>query len=49
LGYYYKYADGEEVARCGAYPIIIPDIADTDIDEMKTVILEQHNYFLSIA
>jgi len=49
LGYYYKFADGQEVARCGAYPIVIPDIVDADIEEMKKVILEQHNYFLSIA
>ena len=49
LGYYYKYSDGKEVSRCGAYPIIIPDINESDVDEMKKVILEQHNYFLSIA
>jgi len=49
LGYYYKFADGQKVARCGAYPIIIPDITEADIDEMKKVILEQHDYFLSIA
>lgn len=49
LGYYYMYPDGREVSRCGAYPIIIPNIDESDIDEMKQVILEQHNYFLSIA
>ncbi|MEA4823284.1 MAG: hypothetical protein VB111_04120 [Clostridiaceae bacterium] len=49
LGYYYKCPDGEVIPRCGAYPIVIPDIDETDIDEMKKVILEQHNYFLSIA
>ena len=49
LGYYFKYPDGKEVSRCGAYPIIIPDVEESDITEMKKVILEQHNYFLSIA
>ena len=49
FGYYYKYPDGKIVSRCGAYPIIIPDVRENDIDELKSVILEQHNYFLSIA
>ena len=49
LGCYYKYADGREIQRCGAYPIVIPDVGETDMDEMKKVILEQHNYFLSIS
>ena len=49
LGYCCKYPDGREVPRCGAYPIIIPDVKVTDIDEMKQVIFEQHQYFLSIA
>ena len=48
-GYYYKFSDDNIVSRCGAYPIIIPDIQESDIDELKRVILEQHNYFLSIA
>ena len=49
LGYYYKYNDDKIVSRCGAYPIIIPDIKEHDVEELKRVILEQHNYFLSIA
>jgi len=49
LGYYYVYPDGREVVRCGAYPIIIPNLAVTDIDEVKRLLLEQHNYFLTIA
>ena len=48
-GYYYKFSDGDIISRCGAYPIVIPDIEENDIDEIKRVILEQHNYFLSIA
>ena len=49
FGYYYKFTDDKIVSRCGAYPIIIPDIKEDDIDELKCVILEQHNYFLSIT
>ena len=49
LGYYFKFPDGKEVSRCGAYPIIIPDVDETDIEEMKRVLSEQHHYFLSIA
>ena len=48
-GYYYKFSDNDIVSRCGAYPIIIPDIKEHDIEELKRVILEQHNYFLSIT
>ena len=49
FGYYYKFSDGDIVSRCGAYPIIIPDIDESDIDELKRVIMEQHNYFLTIT
>ena len=49
LGYYYKFSDNDIVSRCGAYPIIIPDIKENDTNELKRVILEQHNYFLSIS
>ena len=49
FGYYYKHPHDKIVSRCGAYPIIIPDIKKNDIDELKRVILEQHNYFLSIT
>jgi hypothetical protein len=49
IAYYYKYQDGREILRCGAYPIEIPDVDSSDIDEMKNLILEQHAYFLSIA
>ena len=49
LGYYIKTPDGRELSRCGAYPIVIPDVTDADIPDMKRVILEQHEYFMSIA
>lgn len=47
-GYYYQYPDGREVLRCGAYPIPIPNLTRDDVEEMKQVILEQHEYFLTI-
>lgn len=49
LGYYYVHPDGREVLRCGAYPIVIPDLTPHDIDHMKQLILEQHSYFLSMS
>ena len=49
LGYCYKHSDGTEVPRCGAYPVIIPDVNEDDVDEMKQVIREQHDYFISIS
>ncbi len=49
MRYYYQFSDGKELFRCGAYPVLIPDIKDHDIDELKRIILEQHNYFLSIV
>lgn len=49
LGYYYAYPDGREVLRCGAYPILIPDITPADMPEIKAMLMQQHNYFLSIT
>lgn len=49
LGYYHQYPDGTEVVRCGAYPIPIPDLTPADVEEMKDVILKQHEYFLSLS
>ncbi len=40
---------GKEVVRCGAYPIVLPNFDANDIDEVKSLLLEQHYYFLSIA
>ena len=48
-GYYYKFSDGDIVSRCGAYPIVIPDITEHDTDDIKHAIAEQHRYFLSIS
>jgi hypothetical protein len=49
MRYYYLFPDGKELFRCGAYPVLIPNIKECDIEELKRLILEQHNYFLSIA
>ena len=49
MRYYFKYPNGNEIFRCGAYPVLIPDITDSDIDDLKRLILEQHNYFLVFA
>ncbi|MCL2487991.1 MAG: hypothetical protein FWE80_04840 [Oscillospiraceae bacterium] len=49
MRYYYQYPNGSETFRCGAYPVLIPDFTENDIDELKRMILEQHEYFLSIA
>lgn len=48
MRYYYKFPDGKEIFRCGAYPVIIPAIEQCDIEDLKRLIFEQHNYFLSI-
>jgi len=48
VAYYYAYPDGREILRCGAYPILIPDLTLNDIDDMKKVLMEQHEYFLTI-
>jgi len=49
MRYYYKFSDGKELFRCGAYPVLIPDVVENDVKELKRLILEQHNYFLSLA
>ena len=49
MRYYYRHPNGMEIYRCGAYPVVIPDIDETDMDDLKRLIMEQHNYFQSIA
>ena len=49
MRYYYQYPNGSEIFRCGAYPVLLPNVTENDIDDVKRLILEQHNYFLSIA
>ena len=49
MRYYIRFPDGKAIFRCSAYPVLVPDITENDIEDLKQVILEQHNYFLSIA
>jgi hypothetical protein len=49
MRYYYQYPNGKEIYRCGAYPVLLPDITGNDVEDLKRLISEQHNYFLSIA
>ena len=49
MGYYYQFPDGREIVRCGAYPILIPKLTLNDIGDLKQIILEQHQYHMSIA
>jgi len=49
MRYYYQYPDGKEIFRCSAYPVLIPDLTEKDIDDLKRLLLEQHHYFLSIS
>ena len=45
MGYYWKFEDGREIFRCGAYPILISDICTDDLPEMKRLLSEQDRYF----
>jgi len=49
MRYFYRFTDGREVFRCTAYPVFVPDISENDANELKRLLLEQHNYFLSIV
>ncbi|MCL2513886.1 MAG: hypothetical protein FWF08_08285 [Oscillospiraceae bacterium] len=49
MRYYLKLDDGKEIFRCSAYPVLISNISDNDMNGLKRIILEQHNYFLSIT
>jgi len=49
MRYFYRFSDGREIFRCGAYPVEMPEIKENDIEDIKRLIFEQHNYFLSIA
>jgi hypothetical protein len=46
-GYRHLLADGEEFVRCGAYVVRILDLGPGDADGFASLLLEQHEYFLS--
>lgn len=35
MRYYYQFSESKEVFRCGAYPVLIPDIKESDIEELN--------------
>lgn len=47
--YTYTFPDGETKAACGAFVLEIPDVAAGDLDEIKRLIGEQHEYFMTYA
>ena len=47
MKYYYKFHD-REIYHCSAYPVLIPNADEINMDELKHVISEQHRYFLSL-
>ena len=44
--YTYKFPDGETRSHCGAYALEIPFVARGDVDEIKKLINEEHEYLL---
>ena len=44
--YQYTLPNGETKSHCGAVALEIPDITANDIDEIKTLIKEEHEYLL---
>jgi len=47
--YSYTFPDGESKAACGAFVLEIPSISMDDLDEIKALIKEQHDYFMKHA
>ena len=39
--------EGEQKSHCGAYAIVIPDITINDIEEIKNLAKEEHEYLMS--
>lgn len=47
--YTYTFSSGESKAACGAFVLEIPDVTLSDVDEIKKLIREQHEYFMKYA
>jgi hypothetical protein len=45
---YFYTTDEKVIFRCGAYPVLIPDITKNDVADMKRLLSEQHDYFMSL-
>jgi hypothetical protein len=41
-----EFPNGENKTHCGAYALEIPDVTETDIDEIKKLIKEEHEYLM---
>jgi hypothetical protein len=44
--YTYELPSGETASRCGAYAYEIPNVSMDDVDEIKRLLREQHEYFI---
>jgi hypothetical protein len=44
--YTYTFSDGETKSHCGAYALEIPDITANDLDEIKKLIKEEHEFLV---
>jgi len=44
--YTYIFPDGESKSHCGAYALEIPDITADDMEEIRKLIKEEHEYLL---
>jgi hypothetical protein len=44
--YAFTFPDGTTKNYCGAYALTIPDITAADLDEIKTLISEEHEYLM---
>ena len=47
--YNYTFPDCTTKAACGCFVLEIPDVAASDIDEIKRLIQQQHDYFMKYA
>lgn len=47
--YTYTFPDGQIKAACGAFVLEIPNVTTDDIDEIKSLINRQHEYFMTYA
>nr|WP_294486982.1 hypothetical protein [uncultured Anaerosporobacter sp.] len=47
--YTYTFPNGESKDACGAFVLEIPDVTLSDVNEIKKLISEQHEYFMKNA
>lgn len=44
--YQFVFPDGERKMHCGAYALMIPDITEADVAEIKKLLQEEHAYLM---